>query len=117
MTGDWPKAEIDHQNMNHADNRFSNLRQATKSQNMANKHARSDNTSGFKGVWWLALKGGRGKWQAQVKINGKRIHLGLFDDPQEAALMYATAACAVFGEFAKPAWRDLLADIRGVRGS
>jgi hypothetical protein len=40
--------------------------------------------------------------------------LGSFDDPREAALATATVAYALFGEFSRPHWREVLADIRGV---
>src|ERR1700719_1662744 len=43
MTGEWPPAEIDHINMNRADNRFANLRLATRHQNMANQRLYANN--------------------------------------------------------------------------
>jgi len=52
MTGEWPKHQVDHVNMDCADNRWANLRDATCSQNTANSCVRINNKSGFKGVSW-----------------------------------------------------------------
>jgi hypothetical protein len=52
MTGAWPAADIDHINLNRADNRWCNLREATRSRNNANTRKPSNNTSGYKGVNW-----------------------------------------------------------------
>jgi hypothetical protein len=52
MTGEWPKDQIDHANLNKADNRWLNLREATPSQNARNCPRLSSNTSGYKGVSW-----------------------------------------------------------------
>ena len=57
----------------------------------------SSNTSGYKGVSWY--KRDR-KWQAGIKVNGKFIYLGLFNDPKEAHEAYIKAAKKHFGEFA-----------------
>jgi hypothetical protein len=56
----------------------------------------------------------RGKWGAKVTVNGKCLYLGYFDDRREAALVRATVAYAFYGEFSRPHWRDVLADMRGV---
>jgi hypothetical protein len=98
--------------MDPSDNRWSNLREATPSQNCANKSAHLDSISGIKGVHWDKRQK---KWVAQIGVGGKKIFLGLFNDPHEAALAYATTAYGVRGEFARPHWRALLADMRGVR--
>jgi hypothetical protein len=84
---------MDHKNLNRADDRWSNLREATASQNQANILKKSSNTSGAKGVCWR--KDSR-KWQAQICINGKRRYLGSFDT-REAAAAYAAAAKEHFG--------------------
>lgn len=100
MTGEWPAAEIDHWNLNRADNRWGNLRVATRSQNKANTRAYATNTSGLKGVSWDAQNS---KWRAQIVINGKQISLGRRDTREEAAAEYADAAELYFGEFARAA--------------
>ena len=99
--GVWPSGQIDHENRNKADNRIENLRIATKSQNQAN--VVKPNATGRKGV-----KMCRGKPQAQIKLNGKHIHLGTFDTLDEAAHAYNKAAIRLHGEFAvlNPIGRD-----------
>jgi hypothetical protein len=100
MTGEWPDAEIDHINGDPSDNRIVNLRPATRSQNSANGRKPSDNTSGLKGVSWHAR--GR-KWRAQIVVNGKCRHLGLFDCPAAAHAAYLAATEKFFGEYARVA--------------
>jgi len=73
--------EVDHINKNRVDNRKSNLRVVTRQQNMYNKSKYKTNTSGYAGIKWNKRLD---KWQAQITHNKKRIHLGVFDDLQEA---------------------------------
>lgn len=94
---EWPTGDIDHANMNRSDNRLSNLRSATRGQNVVNSNKRSDNTSGFRGVSFH--KASR-KWLAQIGYKGKKIHIGLFSTQEGAADAYDQAALARFGEFA-----------------
>jgi HNH endonuclease/AP2 domain len=96
MTGKWPSDQIDHVNIKPSDNRWSNLREATNSQNQANKHAPSTNTSGYKGVSWHR---GDKKWQARIGRN--RCHLGYFNTAEVAAAAYEQAAKVLHGEFAR----------------
>jgi hypothetical protein len=63
MTGKWPIHDIDHFNRVKDDNRWGNLRPATKSQNQSNVGLRLDNTSGLKGLSWNS---GRQCWVVQV---------------------------------------------------
>lgn len=74
--------EIDHINRNRLDNRRRNLRYATKSENIHNARLKSNNRSGFKGVYWDQQTG---RWRAQIKINGKTHTLGRFLNSHEAA--------------------------------
>ena len=91
--------EVDHANGNTRDNRPENLRAATRSQNTMNARKRRDNTSGVKGVTWSAQKG---KWKARIQVNGKRLHAGFSDDPQELALRLDAMRANLHGDFANP---------------
>lgn len=97
--GEWPPDDydVDHVNGNRADNSAANLRLATRSQNIANSRRSRVNTSGAKGVTWNA----RDKvWQAQIRVNGKRIALGRYQHLETAADAYRAAASKYFGDFA-----------------
>jgi hypothetical protein len=98
VTGEWPTAEIDHANLDKADNRWANLRQAARSQNCANKHVQSNNTSGHKGVHWNKKCG---RWVAYIKKSGRRFYLGMFDDIDSASEAYDRASAEHFGDFAR----------------
>lgn len=98
--GEWPDRDIDHINMDRADNRLSNLRLATCGQNNVNSGTRNDNTSGYKGVIWHKRAK---KWWARIHINGKQIDLGYFDDPKDGYAAYCKAAALYYGEFARVA--------------
>ena len=97
--GRWPKGQIDHINGNTRDNRISNLREASNKQNQANVARRKDNTSGFKGVRPARTKG---KWWANIYVDGKIRYLGTYETPEAAHQAYVKAAKIEFGEFAKP---------------
>jgi AP2 domain len=89
---------VDHVNGNGLDNRRSvNLRPATTSLNKANGD-RYFGSSGYKGVYWQKRTK---RWQAMVRVNGKGVYLGYFDDPADAARAYDAAARKAFGEFAR----------------
>ena len=79
--GEFPKNNIDHINQNKSDNRISNLRDVTNSENMKNRPMMSSNFSGIVGVSWSKT---REKWHAQIRNSGKVINLGLFDNVGDA---------------------------------
>lgn len=94
-----PNEIADHINGNPLDNRRSNIRLATRSQNNMNKRKGSRNVSGFKGV---SLHKETQKWVAKIGKNGTYKHLGLFNTPEEAFEAYCNAGAEHHGEFFNP---------------
>lgn len=87
--GKPPVGEIDHVNGVKDDNRISNLRDVSRSENKQNlRKANKDNTSGYLGVSWNTA---RNKFTSQINVNGKIHWLGYFDDPKEAHEVYLDA--------------------------
>jgi len=80
---------IDHLNRNKLDNRMANLEFKTNQENSLNKDLTSSNKSGYRGVHWCKVYK---KWMAQIKVKGKQIYLGRFDNKKDAAIAYNTAA-------------------------
>lgn len=87
---------VDHRNRNPLDNRRSNLRVATKSQNNTNSKLHSHNVSGFRGVSWCNTKR---KWVARINHLGKAHHIGYFIKKNDAREAYSLAAGSLHGEF------------------
>jgi hypothetical protein len=98
MTGKWP-LEVDHRDCNRKNCVWSNLREATRSQNRANAGLSSKNTTGFKGV---VFDKKRGRWDAKIGKDKKRMYLGSFSSAMEAHAAYCEAAKTTFGDFARP---------------
>jgi hypothetical protein len=88
---------IDHIDRNRANNKIENLRPCTKSQNVVNSKVRTDNPYRYKGVTFHKASG---KYASQSFIHGKRVHIGLFKTPEEAAIAYNEKAKELFGDFA-----------------
>ena len=87
---------VDHIDNNKHNNNLINLRFATPSQNQHNKSIGKNNTSGTKGVSWNNKSN---KWTAQIKINGKQIHLGYFLNKDDAINIRVQRAKDAFGEY------------------
>lgn len=96
MTGEWPSSEIDHINGDKADNRWTNLRLATRSQNNHNRHLTRRNKSGVHGVH----KHGN-KFRARLYVSGVHVDLGVFDTLAEARAARIAAEKVHLGEFAR----------------
>ncbi len=97
-TGKYPVQEVDHKDGNPRNNKWNNLRMATRSQQLQNARKSSANTSGHKGVVWSKEKQ---KWVAQIKHHRKTKHLGYHSEIKKACAAYAAAARKQFGEFAR----------------
>jgi hypothetical protein len=78
------------------DNRKSNLRITTNSQNLMNRRLQKNNTSGVTGVSWNKLGN---KWEAYIKINKKIIHLGRYAEKEDAINARKKAERKYFGEY------------------
>lgn len=87
--GGFPSGELDHADGVRSNNAITNLRQATRSENVHNrKGANKNNKSGFFGVSWDKQKG---RWVAQIKLGRKSFRLGFFDSPEVAHAAYLSA--------------------------
>lgn len=93
--------KVDHIDNNSLNNKRSNLRLATNSQNMQNQKAHSDSKCKLKGVAYCSTKKDAKKWKAAIKVNGKTKNLGYFLTPEEAHSRYREAAIEYYGEFAR----------------
>ncbi len=89
---------VDHINGDGLDNRRSNLRPATPSQNLQNTRRPVSNSSGYKGVGFHKASG---RWRAYIGIQGRQTSLGYHESPEAAARAYDAAAIEHFGEFAR----------------
>jgi len=87
---------IDHIDNNGLNNNPLNLRLATHQENLRNRGAQKNNTTGRKGVGWHKRAG---RYLAQIKVDGKPIYLGLFDTIEAASAAYERAASMYFGDF------------------
>lgn len=97
---EWPSHDIDHRDLNKSNNVFSNLRPSIFSLNGANTRSRHKlNVLLPKGVTIHR----DGRYQSQIRKDGKNFYLGLFNDPQEAHRIYVEKAKELFGEFARVA--------------
>lgn len=92
MTGEWPENDVDHKNRDRSDDRWANLREATRSQNKANGPG-----------WGKFKKGvaalGAGRYRAQIMKDGVSYHIGCYDTEAEAHAAYVDKAKELFGSF------------------
>ncbi len=95
--GDWPQGDVDHINMQKADNRIANLRLASRSQNMSNRSHTKRNTLKAKGVEITRT----GKYAVKIWKNYKRYHVGTFSTLEDAKAAYSAKAEELHKEFAR----------------
>ena len=92
QTGEVPIGDIDHINGDGSDNRWSNLRLCSRSENKQNQGVSKRSTSGVTGVSYYSR---HGRWQAQIQINYRQKHLGYFATKEEASEAYRKAKAAL----------------------
>jgi len=90
--------EVDHINNNKLDNRSTNLRLCSHTQNLARRKIQPHNTSGFIGVCYDKINN---KYRSYLQINGRHKSLGRFNTASEAAKVRDMAAIKYFGEYAQ----------------
>ncbi len=88
--------DVDHIDGDSLNNRKSNLRYVTHQENMMNQRVLpSNNTSGHMGVGFHSQNN---NWIAQIKVNGERIHLGSFENIEDAIKCRKDAEIFYFGK-------------------
>jgi hypothetical protein len=95
MTGKFPSLEVDHRDADPYNNAWSNLREATRSQQMGNTKCR--NKHGFKGV----SQHGKNCYSANICKDGRVFYLGTATSPEAAHEIYRAAALRHHGQFAR----------------
>ncbi len=96
VTGEWPVGSLDHKNGDTADNRFSNLREATRSQNAINRRSRGVRFNGS-------------KWTAQIGAENKSVHIGSYGSEGDARAAYLERLSEIHG----PEWVARKVDSHG----
>lgn len=94
VTGEWPSDEIDHRDCDKGNNRFDNLRVASRRQNVINRAFKKNGLP--KGARYMPS----GRIQVRIRAEDKVRYLGTFETPEQAAAAYAEAASRLHGEFA-----------------
>lgn len=102
MTGSLPDKgrEIDHVNGDRSDNRWVNLREATRSQNATNSGLSKKNKSGVRGISWIKRDS---KWDARIRVNGTLHLIGRFAEKEDAIRARKDAERRLCGEFVRAA--------------
>lgn len=97
-TGEMPAAMIDHVNGDGLDNRWGNLREATREQNSQNRRLDMRSTTGVTGVTFSKAKG---TYKVHIQANGVREYLGSYSDREDAVRIATQARLDRHGQFAR----------------
>ena len=101
VKGFWPKT-VDHEDGDHFNNKWANLRKASRGQQRANCESRHHKLKGAYRVE-TTINGKRyiyNKWRARIRINGKARHLGVFPTERAAHKAYMKELKKIYGAFA-----------------
>jgi hypothetical protein len=94
IMGDPAGCLVDHINRDPCDNRRCNLRKVTRSQNAMNKKTDVRSLSKLKGVRYRY-----GSYSVEIRIAGKKTHIGCFSTKEEAFTEYQKASFLHHGEY------------------
>lgn len=95
--GHWPEM-VDHIDGDRSNNAVSNLRAASRAENMRNRGS-IGRSSRYCGVSWDSYAK---KWRARcARADGTTAHLGKYSSERDAAIAYDKAAAKAHGDFAK----------------
>jgi hypothetical protein len=94
--GEYPEFDVDHRDTVRTNNRIDNLRNATRSQNLANRNHVGELPRGV-----TRTKNKNRPYQAQIQWEGKKRYLGSFADPMDAHAAYVKEATLVFADFVR----------------
>lgn len=98
VTGKMPINDVDHINMDRSDNRYENLRECSRSENMMNTKAHKDSRLGIKNVFY---RPDTQKYSVRISVNGKYKSYGCYDDIELAELVAIEARNKFHGEYAR----------------
>ena len=93
LYGTWPVGDIDHIDGDSSNNKFDNLRDTTRSENLYNRGDWRPNSRG------TSFDKATGLWRSRINKDGKTINLGRFPTEQQAHDAYVSAAKRLHGEF------------------
>ena len=98
ITGCPEGYEVDHISLDTLDNRMSNLRIVTHQQNQINHSLQRNNSSGVSGVDFYTKNE---KYRARIKVSHQEIHLGYYDEFEEAVQARNVGMEYMFGEYGR----------------
>jgi hypothetical protein len=100
VTGNAPAEQIDHVDLDRANNRWINLREATCCENKQNSRTSASNSSGVKGV---SYNKSERKWEAYIMAERRFVFLGRFKTLEKATSAVADVRVKMHGDFARAA--------------
>lgn len=99
MNGVWPDEQVDHRTGDRSDNRWEQLRGASKSQNQANQNGHRHRERPYIGVDMHTRASGV-VWRSSIRKDGLSYHLGYFQEPEDAYMARVVAELALYGDYA-----------------